>query len=142
MARTIKLGGQHKGHAHCMMGKCNGGSRCCHRGPRGGEREGETADVSLPLSSCRSVELLCVRLFEAGKRGQQPYLLLKRGKRPSTAGRSDLCPSPLWSSVSVAMVICDPKVAEILKIHPSLKFFYLKKKKDIKALFMLSQRDS
>lgn len=78
LARTIKLGGLHKGHAHCMMGKCNGGSRCCHRGPRGGEREGETADVSLPLSSCRSAEMLCLRLFEAGKRRQQPYLLLNK----------------------------------------------------------------
>lgn len=78
LARTIKLGGLHKGHAHCMMGKCNGGSRCCHRGPRGGEREGEMADVSLPLSSCRSAEMLCLRLFEAGKRRQQPYLLLNK----------------------------------------------------------------
>lgn len=78
LARTIKLGGLHKGHAHCMMGKCNGGSRCCHRGPRGGEREVETADVSLPLSSCRLAEMLCLWLFEAGKRRQQPYLLLNK----------------------------------------------------------------
>lgn len=70
LATNNEAGGQHKGHAHCMMGKSRGGSRCCHRGHTGGERE--TADVSLSISISDGF-VLCLA---TGEKRQQLYLLL------------------------------------------------------------------
>lgn len=75
LAVNNEAGGQHKGHAHRMMGKSRGGSRCCHRGHTGGERE--TADVSLSISASDGF-VLC---RATGKKRQKLQLLT--GENPS-----------------------------------------------------------
>lgn len=80
------------------MGKSSRGSRCCHRGHRGGERERETADVSLPLSVWGAGFVLSS--LKQVRRDNSPTCF-DRVMRPSTAGWSDLCASLLWWRLSV-----------------------------------------